>query len=133
MLTPWWAISVTISPKIPDPNAQKALETWSKRLKRRFGTQIYLVGSALHKSDPRDYDVRVLLSKSRFAALYGDEDQWIEEGRSGHWSGMRWRWSADCVKYARSAALATDLNVDFQVYPPKYWRKFAKLPRIRLF
>lgn len=101
-----------------------------------YQSPVYLCGSALKKSDPRDIDIRIQLDDDDFKARYGGTPaQWIEEGHTGAWTRVRWRWSSDCTKRTKHAWLLTSnsVNVDFQVYPMAYClMRFANEPRVRL-
>lgn len=79
-----------------------------------------------------------MLSDKDFALRYGKgktnaTEQWIEQGESGQWTDVRWKWSDDCVKHAKDGARHTHLNIDFQVYPKSYAHdKFGKRAKVRI-
>jgi hypothetical protein len=102
----------------------------------QYGWPVYLVGSALRDDnpDPRDWDVRVMLSDRWFRTRFGDPGLWEREGSTGNWTKeIRWRWSDACVKQAKHGSLHTRLNIDFQAYPLEYAHRFyGGQPRMRL-
>jgi hypothetical protein len=110
------------------------LYRWANSLQNVFGAPVYLVGSALRDDnpDPRDWDIRIILSDRRFAQRYGPVDEWEDEGSSGNWGRTRHRWARECVKYAENGARHTQLNIDFQVYPHSHAPAYAGKPRLRL-
>lgn len=77
-----------------------------------------MVGSSLILPDPRDVDVRVMISRNEFISRYGDPDEW----RKGLWFPNRkdgsLRYAADMWDLSREASLNLQLNIDFQVQPP---------------
>lgn len=100
-----------------------------------YGAPVYLVGGALRRGndDPRDYDIRVILPDAEFTRRYGDPERWAEEGSSGNYSRIRWRWSDDCVHKTRIGWKDTRLNIDFQVYPASHDRaRYAKRRKLRI-
>lgn len=107
---------------------------WANFIRGLYGVPIYLVGSALqeYNSDPRDWDIRIRLSNEAFRIRFGDPDDWTAQGGTGLWTRVRWRWADECVKRTKNAWRHIHENVDFQIYPPAYWRTFAGLPRLRL-
>lgn len=112
-----------------------ALLRWANGMAGLYGVPIYLCGSALRddNAEPRDWDVRIRLPRKVFEAKFGGSaDDWYDEGSTGIWSNVRWRWSAECVRMSRQASERTKLNIDFQIFPPAYWKHFAKRPRFRL-
>jgi hypothetical protein len=105
-----------------------------------YQSPVYLCGSALSKPKPRDIDVRIELDDDDFALRYLGAvsariavPRWIEQGRTGQWTKIRWDWSADCTKRTKRAWKVTNLNVDFQVYPASWCAEhYANEPKIRI-
>jgi hypothetical protein len=105
-----------------------------------YQSPVYLCGSALAKVDPRDIDIRIQLADDEFGRRYGGSmhpeaavRKWIEQGLTGDWSPIRWRWSSDCTKRCKHAWKLTNLNVDFQVYPASWCeQQYGNEPRLRL-
>lgn len=108
------------------------LRPWARQLALRFGRPLWLVGSALELPDPRDVDVRVLLSSAEFEARYGDPSEW----HKGLWWPNRLdgslRYAADVWDLSREASLVLRLNIDFQVQPPIESRRYDPTKRLRL-
>lgn len=109
------------------------LARYANGLAAFYSAPVYLVGGALKpgNSDPRDYDIRVILPDSEFRRRYGDPERWKEEGSSGNYSALRWRWSDDCVHKTRQGWRDTRLNIDFQVYPAS-WDKMLYADKRKL-
>lgn len=105
-----------------------------------FQAPVYLCGSALSKPDPRDYDLRIQLPDADFALRYAGAmkaeaavARWVEQGLTGAWQRIRWRWSADCTHHTKRTWKLTNLNIDFQVYPMSYCQvSYADAPRLRI-
>ena len=67
-----------------------------------YGAPIYLCGSALHRLDPRDYDVRVILDKEDAERLFGADNRW-------------WKTAYYNLKISRMLSRTFKKNVDFQI------------------
>jgi hypothetical protein len=107
------------------------LRSWANQMSTRFGAPTYLVGSALELPDPRDIDVRVMLTNDDFEARYGDPIRWREAlWFSRHDGSMRY--CTDMWQLSAEAARVLRLNIDFQVQPPCEWLSFVMEPRLRL-
>lgn len=125
--------------EVPEPHI-KALLRFANEMAGWYQAPVYLCGSALKKAKPRDIDLRVHLPDEEFGLRYGlamnaEEavKRWVEQGATGEWTNIRWRWSDDCVKRTKRAWKNTNLNVDFQVYPESYALAFYKTrKRVRL-
>ena len=94
------------------------MQPWARQLALRFCRPVYLVGSALDLPDPRDVDVRVILSAEEFEARWGDAKTWF---RALWWPGRNdgsMRYAADMWDLSREASLVLQLNIDLQVQPP---------------
>jgi hypothetical protein len=112
-----------------------ALQRLGNGLRGLYGAPVFLCGSALDRNndDPRDIDVRIMLSDAEFRRRYGDPIKWMTEGGTGRWTTVRWRWSDDCTKQSRKAWRETKLNIDIQVYPQFHADTlYAKKRRVRL-
>ncbi len=111
-----------------------ALRRWANIVYAQYGVPVYLCGSVLKHdvNDPRDWDVRIRLPKAQFAVRYGSPEVWWEEGQTGFWSSIRWRWVDDCKKQARRGAKYTGLNIDFEVHPPMFWDRHRSEPKLRI-
>lgn len=92
----------------------------------RFNAPVYLVGSALRKSHPRDIDVRVVLTEEHFKARYGiDSDGWLQEGPSQ-------KWIDEVGKFCADESTRQRLPIDFQVYPARHSTQYLGQPRVLL-
>lgn len=82
---------------------------WARDTVMRFGRPVYLVGSALEEPNPRDIDVRVVLSDAEFDARWGNPSGW-------HVHGEGWRqYAHDMGKLCKQGSRRLALNLDFQV------------------
>lgn len=110
------------------------LQRWANIVYAQYGVPVYLCGSILKEGveDPRDWDIRVCIPASVFTVRYGPPDEWWEEGQTGFWTRTRWKWVDDCRKQAIRGARYTGLNIDFEVQPPRLWRRYKDQPRLRL-
>jgi hypothetical protein len=111
------------------------LRRWANGLRGHYGVPVYLCGSALNPENPspRDWDVRLRLPDGQWPVRFGGTAaEWIEQGSSGDWGPVRWRWSDECVKKTKEGWKATHLNIDFQLYPASYWTRFKDERRVRL-
>ena len=97
------------------------LERCCQDLRRAFsGNGIYLVGSALKRSDWRDVDIRMMLSDEEFDALFPD-------------AGERWesdpRWIILTVSISQWMSKLTGLPIDFQFQRTKHANEHHDGPR----
>lgn len=99
-----------------------------------YGADVWLVGSALKDGNakPRDWDIRIVLSELAFTRRFGDPKTWQEEGITGRWTDVRWRWSNECIKQGLWASGYTGLNVDFQIFPDSAAKIYKVRPKFRL-
>lgn len=101
------------------------LKAWAREIAARFGRPVYLTGSSLDLPQPRDVDVRVVLTDEEFSARWG-EWSWLSNN-----DGYR-SYACDMGKLSRHVSLFTMLNIDFQVQPHIVALKYAKGRRVRL-
>jgi hypothetical protein len=113
----------------------------------RYGAPVYLFGSVVRgATNPRDYDVCVVLTEKQFAERYASPHmlktmrvqaivaQWsaenVGEAREG---GMYARWMCDQRKMLKDAFHKhTGLNIDFHVQPLSAWRGYRNIQFWRL-
>lgn len=91
------------------------LTPWANWLALRFGRPVYLVGSALNLSSPRDVDIRVILTDAEFNARYGDPSDW--NFRLWTDPSALIRYGADLYDLSREASFTFKANLDIQVQP----------------
>lgn len=111
------------------------LQNWANRCAAFYRSPIYLCGSALieFNENPRDWDLRMYMADDEFERRFGPVDKWVEEGGTGDWTEVRWRWSQTCVKECKDAWFAMKLNVDFQIYPVSHCEKaYSRQRKVRL-
>lgn len=115
-------------------HAHLRLVRFCAAMAKRYGSPVYLCGSALTKADPRDIDLRISLPDNAFEARYGGTvADWIEQGRTGQWGDVRWNWSEDCTRQTHLGWRETPMNVDLQVYPASWaTQEYGERPRVVL-
>jgi hypothetical protein len=99
------------------------LQPWADQMATRFGRPVYLVGSSLRMADPRDVDVRVVVSDEEFRARYGDPVAWGEALWWPNRNDGSIRYCMDVGDLSREASIQLRLNIDFQVQPPSEARR----------
>ena len=60
-----------------------ALRSWAKDVAAKYGAQVYLVGSALDKTEPRDIDLAIVLPLAEFETRYGPIPPTLEYDAEG--------------------------------------------------
>lgn len=94
------------------------LVRWANSIRGLYGQPVYLVGSQITgKENPRDVDVVCAIPDDEFTIRFGDVNDWMQEGGTGLWTEIRWKWSDECIKRWKEASLETGLNVDFKIQP----------------
>jgi ribonucleotide monophosphatase NagD (HAD superfamily) len=98
-------------------------EVTANAVAARYGGKVYLVGSALSKKNPRDYDVRVVIEDDDFRRLFG----WNDE-KAADWAARY-----DQLKNSRQFSMEMALNIDFQVQKKSDARFYGRQrPKMRL-
>lgn len=96
-----------------------------------YQAPIYLVGSVLTSDNPRDIDVRVVLTERQMYRHYGKV---IGAKATREWKSWMWRRAADQVKRSRQAVLG--MTLDFQIQSEEessgYMNNPEKHPRVRI-
>jgi hypothetical protein len=88
----------------------EALKDWANEIAKRYDSPVYLVGSALTKSNPRDVDVAVILKDSDFFKRFGCN--WVEAVEK---VGTRWvKWNDEMIQIFHEFNIP-DINLDFKV------------------
>jgi hypothetical protein len=95
---------------------------------RYCGSPVYLVGSALEDTDPRDIDIVVVMTDKLFWAAYGFPDgtidEWIHGDMQENPPRIWRRWARDCMK--QSILLTEWMGgpiVDFKTQPQTWSEK----------
>ncbi len=87
---------------------------------RYYQCPVYLVGSAMYSSDPRDLDVVIPIPEDLFVAMYGEDD------------GTQWRlWARDISKQGRELTFACRRQVDFKTQPQLLFESIGE-PRVKI-
>jgi len=111
----------------------KTLGGWANQIAGRYGFAVYLVGSALTTEDPRDVDIRAVLTDAAFFARFGIKpllalhEAWKPEQSEG-----TRRLYEEQAKISRGAAEVFHLNIDFQVQSETWATIFHDRPRRRI-
>ena len=108
----------------------------------RYGGKVYLTGSALTKKNPRDIDIRIIISQKERRRQFGEIGKYrlpdgslVEVHRSNMdtWSQSRWKQSYEGVKSNRDAAdRGYDYPFDIQIMDEAMDANFKDHPRIRM-
>jgi hypothetical protein len=101
-------------------------------LAAHYGAPVWLVGSALTKTEPPDYDIRIELPGDDFVRLYGPDLEEPTRPALDHQSRQEWRRMYDCLKQSRRLSRNTRRTVDFQVQRAEGRERYADKPRVRL-
>lgn len=101
---------------------QENLSPSLKDLAAEYKGTVYLVGSALTGTEPRDIDLRLVIADAEFSKRYCEPHSWQEQGRTGIWAGARHQWAADCVKVSAKLTKQIGKLVDFMILPQMAFR-----------
>jgi hypothetical protein len=77
-----------------------------------YGSPVYLVGSALEKPDPSDFDIRVPMAEADLARCFGKDQR--QRGPDDLWPARRWKMAREQLKQCRRYSRIFSVNVDFQ-------------------
>jgi hypothetical protein len=131
----------------PEPHRDHKLLTWKRFLRLREWAQrvadhenapVYLVGSALKKSHPRDLDVSIILPTDRFVAQFGPvppnattiEEQQDPKFMPAYMQKLHyyvfndqpyWKWMIDMGLYLGFT------RIDLKICPAAWWPENEKL------
>ncbi len=97
----------TINPGVGMPQSLY-LDDFANEVWHAFGTNPYLVGSALYGKDWRDIDVRLILADAEYEALLGPNANPLTEHRNGKWVAL-------CKAFSALGEKMTGLPIDFQI------------------
>lgn len=100
----------------------------------RYGSPIYLVGSALTEEHPCDYDVRVPLREEDMQRLFGDRDGAYDDRMSTITGRQMRRWREELKqsrRLYRALGSRPNMNIDFQFQAREVFDAHTK-PRLRL-
>lgn len=100
-----------------------------------YGGPVYLIGSALYNENPRDIDIRVVISVTDFNRIYGNYEKFNEEYISGEFDTIAWKWVDDRLKRCRDLYQQTSENIDFSVIAEPAWNpvEFLRLDTRTIF
>ncbi len=115
----------------------------------RYGAPVWLVGGALkdrkeNDPEPRDYDVRIILTIPQMELLYGrcftrsliehEGQRVIAFSRENLFDYDEWEWRRgyDGLKVSRIMSKRMLKPVDFQIQTDKEAASYKELPRVRL-
>ena len=95
-----------------------------------YGGPVYLVGSALTDENPRDIDIKVVVSRKDFERLFGNYDHFAVEYSTGEFGDVAWKWVDDRLKRCRILSEEIGQNIDFGCYSEEMWR--TDFPYLRI-
>lgn len=103
------------------------LRSWAISVVDKVGYPIYLVGSALRKSVPRDIDVSVIIPTDKFIEMFGPFPETQEE-----FSKYIANVHNNFYDYARyyfggEESMGTKVTFDFKICPDSWFRDEPKL------
>lgn len=108
----------------------------------RYGGKVYLVGSALTKEAPRDYDIRIIIPQRERRRQFGEtglyrlEDGTLTETNRSNmdaWSTAKWRQSYEGLRRNREMEeMGFVYPFDIQIMDEAMDVNFKKHPRIRM-
>lgn len=94
------------------------LVKWANEIRGFYGHPVLLVGSQIMgQENPRDIDIVCAIPDEEFELRYGKVGIWLQEGETGLWTEVRWKWADDCVKKSLDGMRDTKLQIDFKVQP----------------
>lgn len=99
------------------------LAPWANQIAARYGRPVYLVGSALQLQDPRDVDVRCIITDKEFEARFGRVEDWVKASWWPSKNDGSLRYAMEIGDLSREASLVLSKNIDFQVQPPAEARR----------
>lgn len=110
---------------------------WVNRTAGYYGHPVYLVGSQITGSKtPRDVDIVCPIPDKEFELRFGSVDDWMQEGGTGLWTDVRWKWASRCAKDSLDGMKETKLQIDFKVQPMALFNGYSYVhkafPPVRL-
>ena len=99
------------------------LEQACRLVNSAYGSVCYLVGSALHRRDYRDVDVRLILADEEFARAFPGITERV---------GSHPLWSLTCLTISEHLSKQTRLPIDFQIQQRTRANAEHDLPRSAL-
>lgn len=101
-----------------------ALRKWATETSKETGYPIYLVGSTLHKKNPRDFDIVMEVPIADFVEKFGEPTEenwpWLVSRAFGHYN----RYYFSCHEVF--GELGT-VSLDFKVYPDTWFTEEERL------
>lgn len=92
------------------------MELFAKIVTANLECNVYLVGSALIKPNPRDIDIRAIMPIPQFKKLFGPIPQYLEESETGLWTkNCKIKWSDKCRLFFYISSAINIKNLDFQI------------------
>jgi hypothetical protein len=104
------------------------LVRWANAIRGFYGHPVLLVGSQITDAEnPRDVDIVCAIPDHEFELRYGSVNDWLQEGGTGLWTEVRWKWSDDCVKKSLDGMRDTGLQIDFKVQPMAQFKGYEHI------
>ena len=90
--------------------------SFAERVSTNLKCNVYLVGSTLTSSTPRDTDIRAILSVPDFENLFGSINRYTYEAQTGEWTKKcKWKWAKKCRLFLNSKSALKIKTLDFQI------------------
>ena len=116
---------------------------WANAMSGFYGHPIYLVGSQLTKTNPRDVDIVCVIPdeefKLRYIQIYHKEhhdieiQQWYSRYMCGLYNESNWLWWRDCHAKSIQGMRNTRQMIDFKVWAESTDKgNFYHKPKLRL-
>ena len=104
------------------------LVKWANQIQEFYGYNVMLVGSQITGSEsPRDVDIVCAIPDREFELRYGSVNDWVEQGKTGLWTEIRWKWANDCIKKSSDIIKSTGIQIDFKVQPMMVFNKYKHI------
>jgi len=72
----------------------------------------------------------MVMPDADFELQFGPVWLWVEQGRTGNWTELRWQRAHCCAELTRGAWEVLGVNVDFQIYPESWSEMTFMSPRL---
>lgn len=100
---------------------------WANHIAGFYGHPVYLVGSQLHKDNPRDVDLVCIIPDDEFVTRFINQfevighndlekcEQWYLRWQSGLYNESNWVWAKDVSHKSLQGMRFTSMNVDLKI------------------
>lgn len=99
-------------------------------LAMKYGGPVYLVGGALTQENPRDYDIRIVITNQDCTRLFGEREP--TRHITDFWSEAEWRQRSEGLKQSRLLYSRVNYRLDVQIQNEDEASRYKDEARIRL-